>query len=66
MLRLAKLLDSDYVDKDIHINSISPSMIDTNFLNNMKKFFELNAYNHPLKGNAHVTDITPIKNFNLK
>jgi NAD(P)-dependent dehydrogenase (short-subunit alcohol dehydrogenase family) len=38
MLRLAKLLASDYVDKDIYVNPISPSMIDTNFLNNMKKF----------------------------
>jgi len=48
MLRLAKLIAIDYIDKDIHINSISPSMIGTNFLNNIK-FFKLNSYNHPLK-----------------
>jgi 3-oxoacyl-[acyl-carrier protein] reductase len=35
-------------------------MIETKFLDNInEKFVELNAYNHPLKRNAQVQDITP-------
>jgi len=61
MLGLAKSLASEYADKNIQINSVSPSMIDTKFLDNInKKFVELNAYNHPLKRNARVSEITPI------
>ena len=41
--------------------SVSPSMIDTKFLNTInEKFVELNAYNHPLKRNAQVDDVTPV------
>ena len=61
MLGLVKSLASEYADKNIQINAISPSMIDTKFLSNInEKFVELNAYNHPLKRNANVDDITPI------
>ena len=61
LLGLAKSLASEYADKNIQINSISPSMIDTKFLDNInEKFVELHAYNHPLKRNAHVDDITPM------
>jgi 3-oxoacyl-[acyl-carrier protein] reductase len=35
-------------------------MIETKFLDNInEKLIELNAYNHPLKRNASVEDITP-------
>ena len=61
LLGLVKSLSSEYADKNIQINAISPSMIDTKFLTNInEKIIELNAYNHPLKRNASVNDITPI------
>ena len=61
LLGLVKSLASEYSDKNIQINAVSPSMIDTKFLDNInEKFVELNAYNHPLKRNATVDDITPI------
>jgi 3-oxoacyl-[acyl-carrier protein] reductase len=61
LLGLVKSLASEYSDKNIQINSVSPSMIDTKFLDNInEKFVELHAYNHPLKRNAHVDEITPM------
>jgi 3-oxoacyl-[acyl-carrier protein] reductase len=61
MLGLVKSLANEYADKNIQINAISPSMIDTKFLDNInEKFVELSKYNHPLKRNAKVDDITPI------
>jgi len=61
LLGLAKSLASEYADKNIQINTVSPSMIETKFLDNINgKLVELSAYNHPLKRNAQVTDITPI------
>jgi len=61
MLGLVKALASEYSDKNIQINAISPSMVETKFLDHInEKFIELSAYNHPLKRNAKVEDITPI------
>jgi len=61
MLGLVKALASEYSDKNIQVNAISPSMIETKFLDHInEKFIELSAYNHPLKRNAKVEDITPI------
>ncbi len=61
MLGLVKSLASEYSGKNIQINAISPSMIETKFLDNInEKLIEINAYNHPLKRNAVVSDITPI------
>ena len=61
LLGLVKSLSNEYADKNIQINAISPSMIETKFLENInEKFVEINAYNHPLKRNAKVGDITPI------
>ena len=61
MLGLVKALASEYADKNIQINAISPSMVETKFLDNInEKFVELGAYNHPLKRNALVGDITPV------
>lgn len=61
LLGLVKSLASEYADKSIQINAISPSMIETKFLDNINtKLVELNAYNHPLKRNAMVGDITPV------
>jgi 3-oxoacyl-[acyl-carrier protein] reductase len=61
MLGLLKSLASEYADKNIQINAISPSMVETKFLENInEKLVELSAYSHPLKRNAKVEDITPI------
>ena len=61
LLGLVKSLASEYSDKNIQINAISPSMIETKFLENInEKLIELSAYHHPLKRNAIVKDITPI------
>jgi NAD(P)-dependent dehydrogenase (short-subunit alcohol dehydrogenase family) len=51
----------EHKDKNIQINAISPSMVETKFLENInEKLVELSAYSHPLKRNAKVEDITPI------
>ena len=61
MLGLVKSLASEYADKNIQINALSPSMIETKFLDNInEKLVELSAYNHPLKRNAKIDEITPI------
>ncbi len=60
LLGLVKSLASEYSDKNIQINAISPSMVETKFLDNMhEKIIELSAYNHPLKRNAVVKDLSP-------
>jgi len=61
MLGLVKSLASEYSDKNIQINAVSPSMIETKFLTNInEKLVELSAYNHPLKRNAKVSEVTSI------
>ena len=61
LLGLVKSLASEYASKNIQINAISPSMIETKFLDNINdKFVELSAYSHPLKRNAIVGDVTPV------
>ena len=61
LLGLVKSLASEYSDKNIQINAISPSMIETKFLENInQKIIDLNAYSHPLKRNAYVKDIIPM------
>ena len=61
LLGLVKSLASEYATKNIQINALSPSMVDTKFLDDInEKIVELSAYNHPLKRNAQVNDITPV------
>jgi 3-oxoacyl-[acyl-carrier protein] reductase len=63
MLGLAKSLACEYSDKNIQINTVSPSMNKTIFISNIiVKYVELNAYNHPLKRNALIDDTTLIIN----
>jgi 3-oxoacyl-[acyl-carrier protein] reductase len=60
LLGLMRSLASEYADKKININSISPSMIETKFLSLIhNKVVELAAEAHPLKRNAQVNDIIP-------
>jgi 3-oxoacyl-[acyl-carrier protein] reductase len=60
LLGLMKALASEYADKKITINCISPSMIDTKFLSLInERVVELSAEMHPLKRNAKVSDVIP-------
>lgn len=61
LLGLVKSLASEYSDKNININAVSPSMIETKFLSEInEKLVELAAYNNPKKRNASVNDVTPV------
>jgi 3-oxoacyl-[acyl-carrier protein] reductase len=60
LLGLMKALASEYADKKITVNCISPSMIETKFLSHInQRVVELAAEMHPLKRNADVSDIIP-------
>lgn len=60
LLGLMKSLASEYADKKITINCISPSMVETKFLSQINdRVVELSAEMHPLKRNAQVSDIIP-------
>ena len=60
MLGLMKALAVEYRGQKININAISPSMIETSFLENLpEKLVELNSINHPYGRNAQPEDIIP-------
>ena len=60
LLGLMKSLASEYASKNININSISPSMINTQFLSEInERIIEINAESHPLKRIAEVSDVVP-------
>lgn len=60
LLGLAKSLAAEFASYNIQINSVSPSMIDTKFLQNINpRVVEFTAEGHPLKRNATVDDIVP-------
>jgi 3-oxoacyl-[acyl-carrier protein] reductase len=66
LLGLMKALAAEYADKNISINAVSPSMMDTSFLSDLPgKLVELSAAAHPLKRNASTQDIAPIIRFLL-
>lgn len=61
LLGLMKALASEYSDKNITVNCISPSMIETQFLSQInERIIEMAADAHPLKRNAVVRDIIPV------
>jgi 3-oxoacyl-[acyl-carrier protein] reductase len=61
ILGLIKSLASEYANKNIQINAISPSMINTKFLSDINyHYVELSENNHPLKRNANTMDIIPL------
>lgn len=61
ILGLVKSIASEYANKNIQINSVSPSMVETKFLKNIdERLIELTALSHPLKRNAKIEEITPI------
>ncbi|WP_233702151.1 SDR family oxidoreductase [Helicobacter enhydrae] len=60
LLGFLKSLASEYREKNIQFNAVSPSMIETKFLENLnEKIIELNANRHPLKRNATPNDVIP-------
>jgi 3-oxoacyl-[acyl-carrier protein] reductase len=61
VLGLMKALAAEYATRNIQINAVSPSMVDTKFLAKInEKMVEMNAHNHPLKRNGQVRDVAPI------
>jgi 3-oxoacyl-[acyl-carrier protein] reductase len=61
LLGLMRALASEYGDKKITVNCISPSMVETQFLSQInERIVELSAEAHPLKRNATVLDFFPI------
>jgi len=61
ILGLVKSMASEYANKNIQINSVSPSMVETKFLKNIdERLVELTALSHPLKRNAKIEEITPV------
>ena len=61
LLGLANSLAAEYASNNIQVNSVSPSMINTRFLQNINpRLVEFTAEGHPLKRNAVVDDIVPV------
>lgn len=66
LLGLMKALSVEYAEKNIQINAISPSMVETQFLSEIsEKFIELSAANSPMKRNAGISDVIPMIQFLL-
>ena len=66
LLGFMKALATEYAEKNIRVNAISPSMIETKFLENVPRLIvEQSALNNPLKRNAVVDDIVPVLEFLL-
>lgn len=66
LLGLMKLLSSEYANKNININGVSPSMVETDFLENIPSLIvEKNAKLSPLERNAKTDDIVPVIDFLL-
>lgn len=66
LLGVVKSLAADYSGKNININGLSPSMINTKFLSDIdERIIELNAANSVGKEIASVNQIVPVINFLL-
>lgn len=65
-LGFVKSLAAEYAAKSVQINAVSPSMIETKFLQNVPSLVVAqNSDSHPLKRNAAVKDIIPVIEFLL-
>ena len=61
LLGLMKALASEYAEKGIQINAVSPSMVETAFLSEIpERLIEIESDLHPLKRNAQPNDIAPM------
>ena len=66
LLGLVKALANEYADKGIRINGVSPSMIDTKFLDSIPELIvKQNALNSPTGKNLSVEDVIPTFEFLL-
>lgn len=66
LLGLMNCLSSEYAEKHITINAISPSLMETAFLKNMPQLLiDLNATESPLKRNLLTSDVLPSIEFLL-
>lgn len=60
LLGMVKALAVEYASKAVQINAVSPSMMETKFLQNISEIvIGKNAMEPPLKRNVTVDDITP-------
>lgn len=60
MLGLVKALATEYAERGIQVNGVSPEMIETKFLSNIPDFVkEQSASSHPMKRNLRVEDVIP-------
>lgn len=66
LLGLINALSTEYADRGITINGISPDMIETKFLANIPELItQQNAMNAPKKRNLTITDVIPTIKFLL-
>ena len=66
IVALMKTLATDYASNGITVNSVSPSMIETKFLDDTSHLIvEAAAREHPMKRNAKVEDVVPAMAFLL-
>ena len=66
LLGLIKALANEYADKGIRINGISPTMMDTKFLQSIPELIvKQNAMNSPTGKNLSVEEVTPMFEFLL-
>jgi 3-oxoacyl-[acyl-carrier protein] reductase len=66
MLGLMRALASEYAGKQVKINAVSPSMIETQFLSEIpEKIVEFSAEQHPFKRNASIGEVAPAIKFLL-
>ncbi|MEA4804368.1 SDR family oxidoreductase [Acetobacterium wieringae] len=66
LLGFMKAIATEYIGKHININAVSPSMIETKFLENIPDLIiEDNANRAPLKRNVKISEVVPMINFLL-
>lgn len=66
LLGLVKALSAEYAGKQVTINAVSPSMMETRFLEEVSHLtIEQAAANAPLKRNARVEEVIPMLEFLL-
>ncbi|MDR1914694.1 MAG: SDR family oxidoreductase [Clostridiales bacterium] len=66
LLGLVKALAAEYAEKHVMVNAVSPSMMETRFLDDLPELaVRQSAENNPQKRNARVSDVVPTIRFLL-
>jgi 3-oxoacyl-[acyl-carrier protein] reductase len=66
LLGLMRSLSAEYAGKQVCINAVSPSMIETDFLSEIpRKIVEITAQEHPRGRNGGPSDVAPVVSFLL-